>query len=255
MALNNLPFIHTIKNSPAILRQRFQRDRAKSLSHGDPAFRVHYAGTQQIYSLEVEQASEAVRLLVGAEGTAKACKDHVLVVRPRYLEVKEIASGRQLTKTYLHDIAYCTADRAHPSVFLYICKHRKQLQCRVFRCNREEKARAITVCLAKVFEAAFSQWHASLGEGALPPLSPDTPSPAQGQAGALDAGTSRDEEVEGEPSRRQRRGAGAENGTGSSYAGATSFRARAAAGHRLRQRRGLDQRLTGAAAVHWRARR
>ncbi|XP_072905064.1 low density lipoprotein receptor adapter protein 1 isoform X2 [Hemitrygon akajei] len=195
MALSNLPFLDTLRNSPAILRQRLQRGRARSLSHGDPAFTVHYAGTEQIYSLGLEQASEVVQRLVGPgpgpAGAGRACKDHVLVVRPRYLEVKDIASGRQLTKTYLHDVAYCGPDREQPSVFLYICKHRKQLQCRVFRCNREEKVRAITVCLAQVFEAAFRQWRAACSEEPPPLPLPALPPDAQPEPGtaALGAGS------------------------------------------------------------------
>ncbi|XP_069776061.1 low density lipoprotein receptor adapter protein 1-A [Narcine bancroftii] len=196
MALNNLPFIHTIKKSPAIFRQRFQRDQAKTLSHGDPAFRVQYVGTEQVYSLREEEASQVVEQLVSPH-LGKGCRDHVLVVRPRYLEVKELSSGRQLTKTYLHDVACCMTDRAHPDVFLYVCKSKRQLQCRVFRCGRREKAQAVTVCLAKVFEAAFSQWHAAYSQGSLPSLSPGSQPLAEGRPAPLDkAGRPREEEPE-----------------------------------------------------------
>ncbi|XP_060710708.1 uncharacterized protein si:dkey-19b23.8 [Hemiscyllium ocellatum] len=157
MSLNNFHFIHSIKNSPAVFR-RFKKDKTKSLSHGDPLFKVHYMGMEKIYSLQVDQTREVVNRLVGKDA-CKTCKDHALVVRPRYLEVKEISSGRQITKTYLHDIAYCTADIGHTNVFLYICKSKGQLQCRVFLCSNAEKAKAITVCLAKSFETAFSQWN------------------------------------------------------------------------------------------------
>eukprot|EP00061_Rhincodon_typus_P011277 g36181.t1 len=178
MSLNNFHFIHSIKNSPAVFR-RFKKDKTKSLSHGDPLFKVHYVGMEKIYSLQVEQTREVVNRLVDKE-PSKACKDHALVVRPRYLEVKEISSGRQITKTYLHDIAYCTADRGLTNVFLYICKSKGQLQCRVFLCSNAEKAKAITVCLAKSFEAAFSQWHETYNHQALPiPSSGTDPRPDQ----------------------------------------------------------------------------
>ncbi|GCB81559.1 hypothetical protein scyTo_0022198, partial [Scyliorhinus torazame] len=167
MSLNNFQFIHSIKNSPAVFRRRFKKDKTKNLSHGDPLFKVHYMGMEKIYSLQVEQTREVVNRLVGKE-SCKASKDHALVVRPRYLEVKEISSGRQITKTYLHDIAYCTADRGHTNIFLYICKSKGQLQCRVFLCNKAEKAKAITVCLAKSFETAFSQWHETYSRQTLP---------------------------------------------------------------------------------------
>ncbi|XP_078057014.1 low density lipoprotein receptor adapter protein 1 [Mustelus asterias] len=173
MSLHNFHFIHSIKNSPAVFRRRFKKDKTKNLSHGDPLFKVHYMGMEKIYSLQVEQTREVVNRLVG-KGLGKASKDHALVVRPRYLEVKEISSGRQITKTYLHDIAYCTADRGHTNIFLYICKSKGQLQCRVFLCNKAEKAKAITVCLAKSFEAAFSQWHEAYGRQGLPGPASDT---------------------------------------------------------------------------------
>ncbi|XP_066578712.1 low density lipoprotein receptor adapter protein 1 [Amia ocellicauda] len=156
MALGPLQLMRTLRDSPAALRRKFSRDRTESLSHGDPLFKVHYLGTEKIYSLEPEQAEAAIgRLLEGAP-PRKLGKDHALVVRPRYVEVKEIATGRQLTKTYLQDIAYCAADSAHPNVFLYICKQRaQQLQCRVFWCSRAERAREMTACLARSFQRAL----------------------------------------------------------------------------------------------------
>ncbi|XP_059498605.1 uncharacterized protein si:dkey-19b23.8 [Stegostoma tigrinum] len=194
MSLNNFHFIHSIKNSPAVFR-RF-KNKTKSLSHGDPLFKVHYVGMEKIYSLQVEQTREVVNRLV-EKVSGKTWKDHALVVRPRYLEVKEISSSRQITKTYLHDIAYCTADRDRTNVFLYICKKKGQLQCCVFLCSNAEKAKAITVCLAKSFEAAFSQWHETCNHRA-------TPAPSSGTDPRLDqqgdphrcAGSSLDEESE-----------------------------------------------------------
>ncbi|XP_069074815.1 low density lipoprotein receptor adapter protein 1-B-like isoform X2 [Pleurodeles waltl] len=158
MSFSSSHLVKTIRKSPAVLRQKFGKDKVKRLSHGDPLFKVHYLGVEKIYSLQVEQTHEVVAQLLSACQGKPQEKDHALVVRPRYLEVKEIASGRQITKTYLHDIACCTADPAIPNIFLYICKHRGQLQCRVFLCNKAEKAKAITACLAKSFERAFSDW-------------------------------------------------------------------------------------------------
>ncbi|KAJ8008338.1 hypothetical protein DPEC_G00103790 [Dallia pectoralis] len=158
MSLNTFHLMQTLKNSPAALRRRFRRDRTESLSHGDPLFKVHYLGTEKIFSLDREQAQDAIaRLLDGAANGKKLNKDHALVVRPRYVEVKELSTGRQLTKTYLQDIAYCAADSTRPNVFLYICKQRgQQLQCRVFWCSRAERARDMTACLAHSFQRALS---------------------------------------------------------------------------------------------------
>uniref|UniRef100_A0A8C7D7L0 Si:dkey-19b23.8 n=1 Tax=Oncorhynchus kisutch TaxID=8019 RepID=A0A8C7D7L0_ONCKI len=150
----------TLKNSPSVLRRRFRRDRTESLSHGDPLFKVHYLGTEKIFSLDLQQAQDAIaRLLDGASNGKKLSKDHALVVRPRYVEVKELSTGRQLTKTYLQDIAYCAADATRPNVFLYICKHHgQQLHCRVFWCSRAERARDMTACLAHSFQRALNDW-------------------------------------------------------------------------------------------------
>uniref|UniRef100_A0A672J0Y5 Si:dkey-19b23.8 n=1 Tax=Salarias fasciatus TaxID=181472 RepID=A0A672J0Y5_SALFA len=160
----------TLKNSPAAFRRRFRRDRTESLSHGDPLFKVHYLGTEKIFSLDREQAQDAIsRLLDGIANGKKLSKDHALVVRPRYVEVKELSTGRQLTKTYLQDIAYCAADANRPNVFLYICKHHgQQLQCRVFWCSRAERARDMTACLAHSFQRALSDWQQD-GSATLPP--------------------------------------------------------------------------------------
>uniref|UniRef100_A0A665WKP9 Si:dkey-19b23.8 n=1 Tax=Echeneis naucrates TaxID=173247 RepID=A0A665WKP9_ECHNA len=160
MSLSTFHLMQTLKNSPAALRRRFRRDRTESLSHGDPLFKVHYLGTEKIFSLDREQAQEAIsHLLEGIANGKKLSKDHALVVRPRYVEVKELSTGRQLTKTYLQDIAYCAADANRPNVFLYICKHQgQQLQCRVFWCSRAERARDITACLAHSFQRALSDW-------------------------------------------------------------------------------------------------
>ncbi|XP_071374401.1 low density lipoprotein receptor adapter protein 1 [Centroberyx affinis] len=172
MSLSTFHLMQTLKNSPAALRRRFRRDRTESLSHGDPLFKVHYLGTEKIFSLDREQAQDAIgRLLEGAANGKKLGKDHALVVRPRYVEVKELSTGRQLTKTYLQDIAYCAADANRPNVFLYICKHHgQQLQCRVFWCSRAERARDMTACLAHSFQRALSDWQDGsatlpLGEG------------------------------------------------------------------------------------------
>ncbi|KAM8897391.1 low density lipoprotein receptor adapter protein 1 isoform 2-T2 [Spinachia spinachia] len=174
MSLGTFHLIQTLKNSPAALRRRFRRDRTESLSHGDPLFKVHYLGTEKIFSLDREQAHDAIsRLLDGVGGGGKnLSKDHALVVRPRYVEVKELSTGRQLTKTYLQDIAYCAADSARPNVFLYICKHQgQQLQCRVFWCSRAERARDMTACLALSFQRALSDLQAD-GPAALQPGEP-----------------------------------------------------------------------------------
>lgn len=170
MSLSTFHLMQTIKNSPAALRRRFRRDRTESLSHGDPLFKVHYLGTEKIFSLDREQAQQAIgRLLEGTAKGKKLGKDHALVVRPRYVEVKELSTGRQLTKTYLQDIAYCAADANRPNVFLYICKHHgQQLQCRVFWCSRAERARDMTACLAHSFQRALSDWQQD-GSAALPP--------------------------------------------------------------------------------------
>uniref|UniRef100_A0A4W6CQQ3 Si:dkey-19b23.8 n=1 Tax=Lates calcarifer TaxID=8187 RepID=A0A4W6CQQ3_LATCA len=161
--------MQTLKNSPAALRRRFRRDRTESLSHGDPLFKVHYLGTEKIFSLDREQAQDAIsHLLEGIANGKKLSKDHALVVRPRYVEVKELSTGRQLTKTYLQDIAYCAADANRPNVFLYICKHHgQQLQCRVFWCSRAERARDMTACLAHSFQRALSDWQQD-GSATLP---------------------------------------------------------------------------------------
>ncbi|XP_051982830.1 uncharacterized protein LOC127643920 [Xyrauchen texanus] len=158
MALASFHLMQTLKNSPAAFRRRFRRDRTESLSHGDPLFKVHYLGTTKIFSLDLEQAEDAIdRLLDGAPG--KLSKDHALVVRPRYVEVKELSTGRQLTKTYLQDIAYCASHTARPNVFLYICRQPgQQLQCRVFWCSRAERAKDMTACLARSFQRALNDW-------------------------------------------------------------------------------------------------
>ncbi|XP_041842507.1 uncharacterized protein si:dkey-19b23.8 [Melanotaenia boesemani] len=160
MSLSSFHLMQTLKNSPAAFRRRFRRDRTESLSHGDPLFKVHYLGTEKIFSLDREQAQDAItRMLEGIANGKKLSKDHALVVRPRYVEVKELSTGRQLTKTYLQDIAYCAADVNRPNVFLYICKHHgQQLQCRVFWCSRAERARDMTACLARSFQRALSDW-------------------------------------------------------------------------------------------------
>lgn len=170
MSLGTFHLMQTLKNSPAALRRRFRRDRTESLSHGDPLFKVHYLGTEKIFSLDREQAQDAIsHLLEGIANGKKLSKDHALVVRPRYVEVKELSTGRQLTKTYLQDIAYCAADANRPNVFLYICKHHgQQLQCRVFWCSRAERARDMTACLAHSFQRALSDWQQD-GSATLPP--------------------------------------------------------------------------------------
>ncbi|TRY94230.1 hypothetical protein DNTS_028575 [Danionella cerebrum] len=186
MALASFHLMQTLKNSPAALRRRFRRDRTESLSHGDPLFKVHYLGTKKIFSLDLEQAEDAIdRLLDGAPG--KLSKDHALVVRPRYVEVKELSTGRQLTKTYLQDIAYCTSHAARPNVFLYICRQPgQQLQCRVFWCSRAERAKDMTACLARSFQRALNDWQGGCatlppGDGtAKEPDMPSTPTPAKG---------------------------------------------------------------------------
>lgn len=163
MSFSNSQLMQSIKKSPAVLWGKFSKDKASSLSHGDPLFKVHYLGVEKIYSLQLEHTQEVVQHFMNTTKD-KVYKDHALVIRPRYVEVKDIATGCQITKTYLHDIAYCTADAVYPNVFLYICKHKGQLLCRVFLCKKAEKAKAITACLASYFEKAFSDWRKHYSE-------------------------------------------------------------------------------------------
>lgn len=172
MSLASFHIMQTLKNSPAAIRRKFRRDRIESLSHGDPIFKAHYLGTKKIFSLDLEQAEDAIERLLGDAplAPAKLGKDHALVVRPRYVEVKELSTGRQLTKTYLQDIAYCASHTSRPNVFLYICRQPgQQLQCRVFWCSRAERAKDMTACLAKSFQRALSDWHGQDGGSATLP--------------------------------------------------------------------------------------
>ncbi|XP_064794264.1 uncharacterized protein LOC135514683 isoform X2 [Oncorhynchus masou masou] len=173
--------IQTLRKSPAVFRRRFhlRPNRTATLSHGDPLYKVLYLGTEKIYSLDLEQAQGVIGLLLQqwAPGAPeKLCKEHALVLRRRYIEVKEIDTGRQLAKTYLRDIAFCAADTKHPNVFLYICKQQGQqlqLQCKVFWCTSAKRAKDITACLARSFQTALSDWqgqgsktnHMEKGEG------------------------------------------------------------------------------------------
>ncbi|KAF3837121.1 hypothetical protein F7725_004585 [Dissostichus mawsoni] len=177
MSLSTFQLMQTLKNSPAALRRRFRRDRTESLSHGDPLFKVHYLGTEKIFSLDREQAQDAIsHLLEGVSNGKKLSKDHALVVRPRYVEVKELSTGRQLTKTYLQDIAYCAADANRPNVFLYICKHQgQQLQCRVFWCSRAERARDMTACAERLPAGGVGRAAAGEGKGKLAEESVNSP--------------------------------------------------------------------------------
>ncbi|KAJ7996159.1 hypothetical protein DPEC_G00234170 [Dallia pectoralis] len=160
--------IQTLRKSPAMFRCRFRPNRIASLSRGDPLYRLHYLGTEKIYSLDMEQAQGAISRLLQPRAPEKPGKPHALVVRPRYVEVKDIATGRQLAKTYLRDIAFCAVDTEHPNVFLYICKQQGpqlQLQCRVFWCSSAKGAKDITACLAQSFQTALTDLH---GQGAEP---------------------------------------------------------------------------------------
>ncbi|KAI4887415.1 hypothetical protein NFI96_018883 [Prochilodus magdalenae] len=160
----SFPLVRSLWKSPAVLRRQFRRDHV--LSHGDPLFRLHYLGTEKMYSLDMEQAEKAIGCLLEKSPTVSSLgKDHALVVRQRYVEVKEVSTGRQLTKTFLRDIACCTTNTARPNIFLYICRQpgQVQLQCRVFWCRRPERARDITACLALSFQRALRDWQE--GEG------------------------------------------------------------------------------------------
>ncbi|KAL0993763.1 hypothetical protein UPYG_G00113350 [Umbra pygmaea] len=157
MSQSNSSFqlIQTLR-SPALFRHRFRYNRAASLSQGDPLYKLHYLGMEKIYSLDLEQAQGVIKRFVPQQAPEKVGKEHVLVVRPRYIEVKEIATGLQLAKTYLRDIAFCATDVEHPNVFLYICKQQGlQLQCRVFWCSSAQRAKDITACLAQSFQTAL----------------------------------------------------------------------------------------------------
>ncbi|XP_028826237.1 uncharacterized protein LOC114784754 [Denticeps clupeoides] len=187
MSLASFHLMQTLKNSPAALRRKFGRDRIENLSHGDPIFKAHYLGTKKIFSLDLEQAEEAIERLLDA-APAKLRKDHALVVRPRYVEVKELSTGRQLTKTYLQDIAYCASHTARPNVFLYICRQPgQQLQCRVFWCSRAERAKDMTACLARSFQQALSDWQDG-GTAEARPGKEDMPgTPSAGRGSTLPA--------------------------------------------------------------------
>ncbi|XP_028840248.1 low density lipoprotein receptor adapter protein 1-like isoform X2 [Denticeps clupeoides] len=172
--------MQTLRKSPAVFRPRLHGDDTKALSHGDPLFKVHYVGTEKIFSLDLEQAEAAItRMLERSPVSAQLGKEHALVVRPRYVEVKEISTGRQLTKTYLRDIAYCAAHSQRPNVFLFICKqHGQQLHCRVFWCRRPQRAKDLTACLARSFQRALSDWQegsAHHAEGESDRLRPPIP--------------------------------------------------------------------------------
>ncbi|XP_048046072.1 uncharacterized protein LOC125267987 isoform X4 [Megalobrama amblycephala] len=122
---SSFQLMQTLRKSPSVFRRCFRQDRTQTLSHGDPLFKVHYLGTEKIYSLDVEQAEEAIgRLLEKSPDMAtlgKLGKEHALVVRPRYIE------------------------------------RGQQLQCRMFWCNRPDRAKDMTACLARSFQKALNE--------------------------------------------------------------------------------------------------
>lgn len=58
----------------------------------------------------------------------------------------------------LHSIAFCCIDKERPKIFSFLAEVEGALQCHVFKSEREDKARLMTLTIANAFQEAFSKF-------------------------------------------------------------------------------------------------
>lgn len=137
------------------------------LSDGDPEFVVKYLG---VVLLRGETFKQDLGKYLCNAAVEKLFKDSQL--RPkkvtltiscdleRGLRVVDPVTKAELVFT-LQSIAFCCIDKDRPKVFSFLAEVKGALQCHVFKSEREDKARLMTLTIANAFQEAFSKWDRS----------------------------------------------------------------------------------------------
>ncbi|XP_070538589.1 low density lipoprotein receptor adapter protein 1-A-like [Ptychodera flava] len=158
--------IDTIRNSPAFIRKHMHGHKDSSRKQdASPVFYAQYLGKEEVSTLRFRHCNDVVDHLIESakRDAGKKLKKCTLHVRKLSIDI-DLSHSKDSAQIPLHNIAYCAADMKYPKVFTFIAKdsgQNGQLVCYAFLCNKQEKARAMTLCLSKAFETAFLEWQQS----------------------------------------------------------------------------------------------
>lgn len=137
------------------------------LSEGNPEFVVRYLGVVFLRGETFKQdhgkylCNAAVeKLFKDSQMRPKKVTLTISCDLEQGVTVSDPTSEAKLAFT-LQSIAFCCIDKDRPKVFSFLAEVEGALQCHVFKSEREDKARLMTLTIANAFQEAYSKWDRS----------------------------------------------------------------------------------------------
>lgn len=134
------------------------------LSNGDPEFVVQYLGVVLLRGETFKQdlgkhlcTAAVEKLFKESQVRPKKVALTVTCDLEKGVTVVDPATKAELAFT-LQSIAFCCIDKNRPKVFSFLAEVDGALQCHVFKSEREDKARLMTLTIANAFQEAFRKW-------------------------------------------------------------------------------------------------
>ncbi|KAK1148010.1 low density lipoprotein receptor adapter protein 1-B-like isoform X1 [Acipenser oxyrinchus oxyrinchus] len=132
------------------------------------AFNLKYLGMTLVEQPKGEELSAAAvkRIVATAKASGKKLQKVTLKVSPRGIILYDSASSQLIENISIYRISYCTADKMHDKVFMYIAQSQQNetLECHAFLCTKRKVAQAVTLTVAQSFRVAFEFWQAAKEE-------------------------------------------------------------------------------------------
>ncbi|EDO37912.1 predicted protein [Nematostella vectensis] len=143
-----------------------ESEHSYQLNDPEPKFTAQYLGKKFILEEEFHPSkgypitAKYANILTRECPERKARKMELLISRNihRGLCVTD-PTGKTPEETFqLQNIAFCTTIKQNKKLFSFIAEVEGKLECHVFTCSKEAKAKAICVALSRAFLSAHADW-------------------------------------------------------------------------------------------------
>jgi hypothetical protein len=144
-----------------------KEQRSYELNPSEPVFNAKYLGKITVaerfcpsngYALSANYAEQL--LLLNRKSGKSPRKMEILISKniSRGLLLSD-PTGKIEEETFqLQNIAFCTTIKQRSKVFTFIAEQEGKLQCHVFLCSKEAKARAVCLAVTRAFTVAHDEW-------------------------------------------------------------------------------------------------
>ncbi|XP_044738001.1 low density lipoprotein receptor adapter protein 1-B-like isoform X2 [Chrysoperla carnea] len=124
-------------------------------------FTIKYLGSTLVEAASSEGATaEAIKTILRVAKVSGKKLQRVLVnVSLRGIRITDLSTDEELLDISIYRISYCSADASHDHVFAFIAANANEtMECHAFLCPKRKVTQAVTLTVAKAFNAAYEAW-------------------------------------------------------------------------------------------------